>query len=371
MERAGADACLITSNVNLFYTIGQIVMGYLYIPLQGNPILFVRRPEGLSSDSIVYVRKPEQMIGEMKLRGLSIPERIMLEGDYLSHSEWLRYGAIFQTSELIDGTQAIRGARSIKTAAELELIRYSGVKHASVYKRIPELYRTGMSDLELSIEIEYELRKAGSLGIFRVFGQSMEIFMGSILSGDNAGEPSPYDFALGGKGMHPSIPIGADGSILKKGTSLMVDMGGNFNGYMTDMTRTYSIGKLPDKAYRAHQAALEIQDDFASKAKPGTICEDIYNQAMDIARKNGLDNCFMGVKQQAKFIGHGVGIEINELPVLGVRSRTALEAGMVLAVEPKFVIEGVGAVGIENTFAITGTGTEKLTILEESIIDLE
>jgi len=250
------------------------------------------------------------------------------------------------------------------------LIRRSGKLHAEVYSKIPKLYRPGMTDLELSIEIERELRLAGNLGLFRIFGQSMEIFMGSILAGDNGCEPSPYDFALGGKGLHPSIPVGANNSILSSGMSVMVDACGNFTGYVTDMTRTFSVGKLAEKAYRAHQVALEIQDTIEQMMRPGVVCEDIYNRSLEIAKSNGLDDCFMGSRQQARFVGHGVGIEINELPTLSARSRMELEPGMVLAVEPKFTIEKSGAVGIENTFTITATGNEKLTQLNEEIVDL-
>jgi Xaa-Pro aminopeptidase len=371
MQASGADAFLVTSNVNLYYTTGQVVTGYLYIPIEGAPVLFVRRPAGLEGEHTVYVRKPEQITEIMAERGMPLPQRIMLEGDSLSHTEGLRYGAIFQPASAINGTPAIQKARSVKTEAELELIRRSGRLHAAVYRKIPGLYRAGMTDLDISIEIEHEMRRAGNLGIFRVFGQSMEIFMGSVLAGDNACEASPYDFALGGKGMHPSIPVGADNSKLRRGMSLMVDMGGNFTGYMTDMTRTYSVGKLTEKAYRAHQTALEIQDAIANMMRPGTVCEEIYNKSVEMAGQNGLADCYMGVRQQARFVGHGVGIEVNELPVLGVRSRTELEPGMVLAVEPKFVIEEAGAVGIENTFAVTTNGNEKLTILDEEIVNLE
>ena len=376
MRLAGADAFLITSNANLYYTVGQVVMGYLYIPIEGNPVLFVRRPTGLDVRTkyfafLQYVRKPEQITEIMAERGIPLPQSIMLEGDSLTHTEWLRYEAIFRQAKIINGTSAIQRARSVKTEDEIELIRRSGKLHAAVYAKIPELYRPGMTDLEISIEIEGEMRRGGCLGIFRVFGQSMEIFMGSVLSGDNACEASPYDFALGGKGVHPSLPVGANNSVLWLGTSLMVDMGGNFNGYMTDMTRTYSIGKLVEKAYRAHQTALEIQDELARMMRPGAVCEDIYNRSVEMAKRNGLSNCYMGNNQQARFVGHGIGIEVNELPVLGVRSRTELEPGMVLAVEPKFAIEGIGAVGIENTFVISETGCEKLTILDEEIIDLE
>jgi Xaa-Pro aminopeptidase len=376
MQSAGADAFLITSNVNLYYAVGQVVTGCLYIPLEGAPLLFVRRPAGFKPAtghdlSLRYIRKPEQITEMMAEHSIPLPQCIMLEGDSLSHGEWLRYEAVFRQARVINGTPAIQRARSIKTETEIELIRQSGRHHAAAYGKIPELYRPGMTDLELSIEIEREMRLAGNLGIFRVFGQSMEIFMGSVLAGDNACEASPYDFALGGKGLHPSLPVGANNSVLRHGTTLMVDMGGNFTGYMTDMTRTYSIGKISGKAYRAHQTALEIQDGIACMMRPGVVCEDIYNRSLEIAKREGLEGCFMGIRQQARFVGHGVGIEVNELPVLAVRSRSEIEPGMVLAVEPKFVMEGTGAVGIENTFVVTADGNEKLTILDEKIIDLE
>ena len=376
MKVVGADAFLVTSNVNLYYTVGQVVMGYLYIPLEGVPMLFVRRPIGLNIEtwhdvSIQYVRKPEQITEIMTEHGIPMPQCIMLEGASMSHIDWLRYEAIFQPAKVINGTPAIQQARSVKTEAEIELIRHSGKLHAFAYRRIPELYRSGMTDLEMSIEIEREMRLAGNLGFFRIFGQNMEIFMGSVLAGDNAGVASPYDFALGGKGLHPSLPVGATGSVLHRGMSLMVDIGGNFTGYMTDMTRTYSIGRLTEKAYRVHQTALEIQDAIVQMMRPGVAGEDIYNRSLEMAKHNGLSDCYMGIVQQARFVGHGIGIEVNELPVLGARSRMELKSGMTLAVEPKFVIEGTGAVGIENTFVITENGNEKLTLLDEEIINLE
>jgi len=375
MQVEGADAFLVTSNPNLYYTAGQILMGYLYIPFEGIPTLFVRRPAGLDADtypaaSLHYIRKPEQMTEIMAVHNIPLPKCIMLEGDYISHSEWLRYEAIFGQAKAINGTPAMQRVRSIKTEVELELLRQSGRLQSEVYGKIPELYRTGMTDNELSIEIERELRIAGNLGIFRVFGQSMELFMGCVLTGDNACAASPYDFSLGGMGLHPSIPIGANNSVLMHGKSVMVDMCGNFTGYITDMTRTFSIGKLPEKAYRAHQTALEIQDAIIQMLRPGVVCEDIYNRSLEMAKRNGLDGCFMGSRQQARFVGHGVGIEINELPVLSARSRVELQPGMVLAVEPKFAIEGIGATGIENTFVVCDTGIENLTVLDENIIDL-
>ncbi len=193
--------------------------------------------------------------------------------------------------------------------------------------------------------------------------------MGSVLTGDNAMEPSPYDFALGGAG-HPTNPVGANGTPLKEGQSVMVDMCGNFTGYMDDLTRTFSIGRLPEKAYRAHQVAIEIEQLVAEQLKEGTVCETIYDRAVHYAAKAGLSEYFMGSVQQAPFIGHGLGLVINEPPVLARRSKEVLHPNMVIAVEPKFVLPGVGAVGIEDTFVVHETGSERLSQLEQDIIDL-
>lgn len=193
--------------------------------------------------------------------------------------------------------------------------------------------------------------------------------MGSILVGENAAVSSPYDFALGGAG-DPTNPIGANGSKLEVGKSVMIDMGGNFTGYLDDVTRTYSVGKLSEKAYKAHNVAIEIENIVQEAMKEGAVCEDIYNLAVEKAKLEGLADCFMGTVQQAKFVGHGVGLVINEPPVLAMRSRDVLQKGMVLAVEPKFVIEGVGAVGIEDTYIVGADGSEKISLLESEIIDL-
>ena len=214
------------------------------------------------------------------------------------------------------------------------------------------------------------MRLQGFLGRFLVVGRSMEIFMGSVLTGDNAGYPSPYDFALGGQGLDPALPGGANKTPLKEGQSVMVDLGGNFNGYMNDMSRVFSIGKLPEEAYTAHQVCLDIQTKIASIAKPGIACEVLYDIAAEIAKEAGFADKFMGTGQQAKFIGHGIGLEINEAPVLAPRMKQQLEPGMVFALEPKIVIPGVGPVGIENSWVVTNEGIEKLTNCNEGIIKL-
>ena len=370
MALQGIDAALITCNANLIYTYGCVVSGYIYLPLHSPALLFFKRPNNITGEHAFPIRKPEQIVDLLKEQGLPMPAKLMLEGDELPYTEYCRLASLFPEAEVVNGTPLIRQARSVKTPIEIEMFRRSGIAHAKAYDLIPSVYRPGMTDIEFSTEIERLMRLQGCLGIFRVFGRSMEIFMGSVLTGDNAGYPSPYDFALGGQGLDPALPGGANKTPLKEGQSVMVDLGGNFNGYMGDMSRVFSIGKLPEEAYAAHQVCLDIQEKIATIARPGVSCEKLYDAAIEIVTAAGFADKFMGIGQQAKFIGHGIGLEINEAPVLAPRVKQELEPGMVFALEPKIVLPGVGPVGIENSWVVTNEGIEKLTNCNEEIIEL-
>lgn len=372
LRRLPADALLLADNANLYYTSSRVFCGYTYVPAEGDMIYFVRRPVGLAGDNVVYIRKPEQIIEEMQKRGLPLPQTLLVEGDSLSYNEYTRLASAFSSSRILPGgTALIRQVRAVKTPFEIDMIRQSAASHDMLYRHIPKLYTPGMTDLEFSIEIERAARQHGSLGIFRIFGRSMEIFMGNVLAGENADTPTPYDFAMGGAGLDDSLPIGCNGTTIHPGQTVMVDVNGNFTGYMTDLSRVYSLGEIPEKARHAHAVSLEIEQTVMSMARPGVAASELYDKALAIARDRKVEDYFMGHRQKAGFVGHGVGIEINEQPVLAPRSRDVLEAGMVFALEPKFVIPGVGPVGIENTFLVTDDGVERLTNCEEEIRSLD
>lgn len=365
-----ADGCLLSVDANLYYVTGRIYNGYLYLPSEGNPWFFVRHPDGLSGEQVEYIRKPEQIAGIFAAQGLKMPEKLLLEGDELPYNEYMRLLTIFGPRETGNATELMRSMRMIKTPWEIEQFRISALRHAQTYAGIPACYHPGMTDLEFQYEIEHLMRRNGSIGIFRTFGPHMDIFLGCLLAGDNAETPSPFDYALGGAGIGTFAPGGANGTRLEEGMAVMVDMAGNYTAYLTDMTRTFSIGRLPEEAYRAHQVSLDIQQETERIARPGTSCAELYKLTAGMAADAGLSPYFMGTRKQAKFVGHGIGIQINELPVLTPRSTERLQAGMVFALEPKFVIPGTGAVGIENSFLVTDTGLEKITCAEEDIINL-
>lgn len=365
-----ADACIITSPVNQYWLSGFVFDGYLLLYPEGEALLFIRRPAGITDGRAISIRKPEQIPSLLCEAGYALPRRLLLEADQLTFNSATRLQAAMEMPETLNISGELRRLRSVKSDWELNQIRESAQLHRQVYELIPSLYRRGMSDLELQIEIEREMRLHGSVGIFRSFGENMDIFMGSMLAGDNAQAASPFDYALGGGGISPLLPLGANGTKLLPGMTLMVDMAGNYRPWMDDMSRTFAIGEVPDLAFEAHQLSIDIIRTLEQTAKAGTPCADLYLLAEEMVQEKGMQSYFMGTTQQAKFIGHGVGLEINEPPVLTSRSKEILLTGMAIAVEPKFVLPGIGPVGIENTYIIHENRMENITLCEEEIIVL-
>lgn len=365
-------ALLIADNAMLYYLTGRVYSGWAFIPVDENvnPVWFVRRPVELTGKDVVEVRKPEEIPSRLEALGISLPEAVGLEMDALPYSTITRLQAVFPGAESYTASPIVAAARSVKTPLEISMMERSGVIHTAVYHKIPSLFSPGMTDFELDVAIEHLSRLEGCLGQFRIAGKSMEFFMGNVLTGENADAPSPYDFALGGKGMDPSLPVGASGEEIKPGTTVSVDVNGDYTGYMTDMTRVFSYGDIPSEAKAAHECSLAIHREFRRMAVPGTKASDIYEMAARLAREAGFERYFMGHRQKAGFCGHGVGIEINETPVIAPRSRDILQAGNAIAMEPKFVIPYVGAVGIENTYIVTPEGARCITNAPEEIIPL-
>lgn len=366
-------ALLLCDNAMLYYLTGRVFSGWAYIPVDASrgPVWFVRRPVEMAGEDVVEVRKPEEIPGRLEALSIPVADAVGLEMDVMPYSTVTRLQAVFPSAESYNASPLVAAARAVKTPLEISMMERSGVIHTAVYRRIPSLFSPGMTDFELDVAIEHLSRLEGCLGQFRISGKSMEFFMGNVLTGENADAPSPYDFALGGKGMSPSLPVGASGEEIKRGTTVSVDVNGDYTGYMTDMTRVFSYGEIPAEALAAHECSLAIHREFRRMALPGVKASDLYEMAARMAREAGFERYFMGHRQHAAFCGHGVGIEINETPVIAPRSRDILQEGNAIAMEPKFVIPHVGAVGIENTYIITNSGARCITNAPEEIIPLD
>lgn len=368
MSESDIEALFVGYNTNVYYLTGGFFRGYVYLPIEGEPLWLVIKPDIFSKeDNVISIRKPEQLPEILKGKNMKFPSSVGLEFDSLSYSDIKRLEKIFPDTKIVNGSYPLIRSRMIKTDWEVSQMKKDGILQARVYGEVKNCYHEGMTDLQLQIEIERQLRLAGSLGFTRTAGNLMDINMGSLVAGDNADNPSPYDFTMGGSGMDSSLPVGANGHILKPGETVMVDMNGAFNAYQTDMTRVWRKGEIPEIAFRAHDCSIEIMRFLEDFVVPGVSVASLYEKALEIVELRGLDAYFMGHASQVNFIGHGVGLELNEPPVIMKKSKDLIKKNMTLAIEPKFVIPGVGAVGIENTYVVNETGLENLTSFPEEI----
>lgn len=368
MSLGGTESILVGSNANIYYTSLSFFRGYVFISEQFGPLWFVIKPAIYEpSSDVIYIRKPEEIPNHLQNLGHKLPSSVGLEENDLSYSDIMRLRNLFPEAVFSNASPILKKARMVKTDWELSEMKEDGKHHVKVYEQIKDCYKPGMSDLELQIEIEKKLRLEGALGVSRVSGNLMEINLGSVISGENADNPGPYDFTMGGSGVNPSLPVGADGSPILEGQTVMIDMNGAFNGYQTDMTRVWALGKVEPLAIKAHDCSIEILRVLEKISVPRLEVKDMYFKAMEIVEKFGLKDYFMGHRSQASFIGHGVGIELNELPVVMAKSKDRLEKNMTLALEPKFVLPKIGAVGVENTYVVKENGLVNITIFPENI----
>ncbi|MDE6039048.1 MAG: M24 family metallopeptidase, partial [Paramuribaculum sp.] len=265
LKASGTEAMLAGDNATLYYLTGRVFAGYAYITDAGEATFFIRRPVELEGDNVVYIHKPEHIPDHLT----AMPKSIALELDITPYSAIGRLQAIFPEAKTVNASPMLQAARATKTAFEIEKIRQSGIRQERVYRLIPKLYRPGMTDLELQVEIERASRLEGCLGQFRISGTSMELYMANLLVGDNADNPTPYDFAMGGAGLDPSLPVGCNGTEIRPGESVMADVNGNYTGYMTDMTRTFALGELSPIAMKAHQCSIDLCRELSAMARPG------------------------------------------------------------------------------------------------------
>lgn len=143
---------------------------------------------------------------------------------------------------------------------------------------------------------------------------------------------------------------------------MIVDLCAVMYGYHVDQTRTLSLGALPDKLYKAYKIALEIEHEVGKTIYPGVAVGELYEKAARMAESHDLGEHFMGYgRQRLGYCGHGVGLELDEFPVVMKGGKTFLSPGMVIALEPKFHFPGVGVVGVEDTFVVMDGGSQKLT----------
>lgn len=380
MREAGTDGCLVTQNVGIYYFTGSMQTGYLFVPAQGEPKYYVRRSVARAeAESLV----PTAELGSFRQFGAKLAADyplIFQEGtrptigadlDVLPAQLYLRLFEAIPTAQLKDASAYLRRVRSIKSAYEIEKIGKAARAAADALDEGIRRLRTGMTELELIMMMEEVMRRAGHAGIMRMRGYNQELVTGMVAAGEAAAEPTYFDGPAGGRGLTPAVPQGASFRPIGAGEPILIDIGCCIDGYTIDQTRTAVIGTLSPQLRTAYDTAVTILRRTEENLKPGTTPESLYEQALAMAAEAGLADHFMGFgADQVKFLGHGIGLEIDEWPVLAKGFREPLEAGMVLAVEPKFTFPGVGVVGIENTYFVTEDGCRQLTLSPERLYEI-
>jgi Xaa-Pro aminopeptidase len=295
--------------------------------------------------------------------------RLGLDLGTTSAADYLRISGALGDVEIVDVSGMLRGLRMVKSGWEVEQIRCATATSEAGFSAISSMLAPGLTELEVSVAVETAMRLAGHQGFVRTADPGFEEFGPSVVSGDATMYPNNFSGSLGKPGLYPAGVGGAGRRTIRRGETLMADISGTYNGYVSDNTRVFLAGSgLPDEAARAHDFCIEALRRIEALMKPGAICEDIFDKVDRWAEAAGKPEGYLGFgENQAKFFGHGVGLELDELPVLARKIKTPLEPGMILAAEPKAFLKGIGPVGIENTYVITENGCESLCGYPEGI----
>ncbi|SHO49624.1 M24 family metallopeptidase [Desulfopila aestuarii] len=373
LRQKEVQAALIVQKTDLYYFSGTSQQGWLYVPDTGEALLMVfkefeRAKQESQLVDVIPLVSPKKIPDQLQLMGLVLPSVLGMELDVLPVNLFSQYQKIFADAKIVDVSTEIRLVRAVKSSYEIDRIRKACALSDQVALRVPELLVEGKTEVQLAGEIEAYARSLGHQGIVRMRLWGSEMFYGHLMSGSSAAVPSYLASPTGGEGVSSMIGQGAGYKKIGRNEPVLVDYVFALNGYLSDHTRIFSLGQLPDELMQAHEAMLAIQEEVKKLAVPGVLTGDLYEQMIALAEKKGYGENFMGVgDRKIRFTGHGVGLELDEFPFIAKGQTLPLAAGMVIALEPKAIFPGKGVVGIENTHLVTEQGLESLTTLDNTI----
>jgi Xaa-Pro aminopeptidase len=373
LEKNNIGAALMVQRADLFYFSGTIQEAHLYVPVDEEPILMVfkcldRAIAESSLSRVVPLASPKVIPDLLDQYGYKVPPVIGMELDVLPASIFFSYQKVFDEKSLIDISHLIRLVRAIKSPYEIDMIRRAAKGSDQLAACVPEFLREGMTELELAGKVEAEARKLGHQGIVRMRYWSGEVFYGHLMAGPSGAVPSFPRSPTGGSGAGPAVAQGPGFRPIQRHEPVLVDYVFALNGYYSDHTRIFSIGKPADEMMAAHAAMLDVQAVIKEAAKPGVKSGDLYEMALARTRELGYEQHFMGVgKKRIRFVGHGIGTELDEYPFLASGQTLELQEDMILALEPKLIFPGQGVVGIENTHRVTNGGLEQFGQFQDEI----
>jgi len=364
---------LIIQKTDLFYFSGTSQQGWLYVPAEGKPLLMIfkefnRARVESSLEQVISLVSPKKIPEALAEGGYELPKTLGMELDVLPVNLYSLYQTIFSHTKIVDVSVDIRLIRAVKSSYELDLIKQAAKYSDQVAAKVVEFLQVGKSEVALAGELEGYARSLGHQGIVRMRLWGSELFYGHLLSGPAAAVPSYLASPTGGEGVSPLIGQGAGFKTIARDETILFDYVFGWKGYLSDHTRIFCIGSLPDELLKAHDFMLEIQEETKAVGVPGAVTGDIYEQMVSLAADRGIAENFMGAgERKIRFTGHGIGLELDEFPFLAKGQKMELEKGMIIALEPKAILPGKGVVGIENTHVVTEQGLEPLTKISDKI----
>jgi Xaa-Pro aminopeptidase len=379
-ELAGAeppvDLLLVVQKADLFYLSGTVQQCHLALPTEGSPRLLVRKVlETAEADSpirdIVPLRSFRELPGHVRNLCGEPPWRIGMELDVLPVDLWRTYRGVFgDDAEIVDCSPQFLAVRSRKSEWELDQFRDAARIHPLLFADpLRRLLAEDVSPYDLELRLEAEARALGHCGLVRLRGLDVETGIGIAVSGPDGAVPSNSMFPIGGTGPHAWVSHGGTRAPVRRDVPIILDFLMSTTGYHVDCSRMAVRGAFPDRAASILERIGDLLRGMESRLMPGVRPSEIYRSAVEEASAAGLGSGFMGPPgYQVNFVGHGVGLEVNELPVIGPRSNRPLQAGNVIALEPKYTDPEYGVIGIENTYVVNENGAEKLTTATEAVV---
>jgi len=374
LAREGVPLALIRQAADLYYYTGTLADGWLAVSPSLAPLLLVRRPQYRLLEAsppwpLAFYGDLKEIPPLLASAGFADEGTLGLELDVMPVGFFQRFQKLFPQRALKDISPLIRRQRMLKSDYEMEQLRRAARFLDRALEDAPRLLKPGVSEMEVSAALEYRLRLLGHQGLVRVRTWNLELFYGHILSGVSGVQAAYTDTPSGGPGFSPAFPQGAGKKRLAPGEPISIDLFGCFNGYVVDQTRMYALGSLPERAWEAFRVIEDLYRLFEDLARPGVLAGDIYQRLRQEVKDQGWEEYFMGQgADRVSFLGHGVGLEADEYPLLTARFPYPLAADMVLAFEPKIFLPEIGMIGLEDTGRITPGGVEWLTITPREVM---
>jgi len=369
------ELCAIFGRVSQYYFTGTMQDGVLLIPRNGQAVFCVRRShERACEESLFPDIRPMKGFRDAAPLVSGPAQVVHVDTELVPVALLGRFRKYFPCKEIASLDRPLARVRAVKTPYELGILKLAGALHRRIMEEgVPMLLREGVSEAEFGSDLFSLMVRAGHQGTVRFGMFGVDIAVGQLGFGVNSIYPTSFDGPGGCLGIGPAAPVlGSRDRRLQTGDLVFVDVGFAMDGYHTDKTMVYMFGRsLPDEAILIHGQCVEIQRELARLIRPGAIPSQIYSGVL-----GGLDaellQDFMGFgDRRANFLGHGVGLQIDDLPVLAEGFDEPLAENMVLALEPKKGIPGVGMVGVEDTFVVTPDGGRSITGTHPGLILVE